>query len=885
MSETQRPLRATYRLQLEASFGFAQATALLPYLQKLGISHLYLSPVLEAASGSTHGYDVIDHSQLSDALGGSAGFAALATAAHQAGLGLIVDIVPNHMSISDPANRWWWDVLENGPAGRWAHAFDVDWNPPERRLKNTVLLPVLGDHRSRIIEKKELTVAREGARFMVRYHDHRFPVAPRSLGYMLQHAAARHDSTHLAFIADAFAGLPAPTQLDAASVERRHRDKEVLRELLAQLLQTDPPVGKAIDDTIAQVNSTPEMLDALLELQNYRLAFWRAAERDLDYRRFFDINSLVALKMEDPLVFDEAHALIGKLVAAGQIDGLRVDHVDGLANPEAYLRALKKLAPSATVHVEKILGADELLKPWPVEGTTGYEFGADVTNLFLPASSEQPIAALQKELTGRADDFHALATAGKQQVLKELLASDVSRLANNLIELGDRYHELRDFSRHDLREAVAALAASFPVYRTYVVPSDSDTPDVTDRAIIREAVTFARALVPGLDPSLLDFVQSLLLLERTGATEAIFVQRFQQLSAPGMAKGVEDTAFYRDTRLLALTEVGSDPARFSLSPEAFHARNQAAAKSWPNRMLATSTHDTKRSEDVRARLVAMAQQPEKFAALARAFFKLAARATVNGQPEPSMVMFALQTMVGAWPLDVERLHATMLKSVREAKQFTFWTRNNEAYEKALASFCTAVLADQAIRTELDAFVLQLTPAARTVSLGWSLLKCTCPGVPDFYQGTELWNFSLVDPDNRRPVEWPRRLEAIADTRVPSVESDEVGVTKLHVISRALQVRRELPAAFGPGSSYTPLKATGAHADNLIAFVRSGGGSSAVVAVTRIPLADWGDTTLALPSGRYRSWLRGPEVDVSGTVKLSELFSKLPVALLTNSENT
>jgi (1->4)-alpha-D-glucan 1-alpha-D-glucosylmutase len=872
-----RPLRATYRLELSPAFDFAHAAALVPYFERLGVSHLYLSPILEAAAGSTHGYDVIDHSKISEALGGEAGFEKLAAAAHAAGLGLVLDIVPNHMSISDPRNRWWWDVLENGRSGRWAHAFDIDWDPPEQRMKNVVLIPVLGDHRSRLIEKREIALARDGARFFIHYHEHRFPAAPRPLGALLQHAARRCDNDRFTFIADAMAALPGPTALDSGSIHRRHRDKAVLRALLEELMTADPKVAAAIDQTVQQTNNTPQMLDALLERQNYRLAFWRAAERELDYRRFFDINSLLALRMEDPHVFSEAHALIGRLVAAGQVDGLRVDHVDGLADPAAYLKALRALAPAATIHVEKILGSDEPLEPWPVEGTTGYEFAADLTRVFLPPEAEGPLTTLAASLCGIVEPFDAVATRGKQQVLKELLGSDVSRLANLLLAIGDRYHELRDYSRHDLRAGIAALATACPVYRTYVVPKEPEHSSGRDAALLTKMVEAAKALAPSIDPALFDFMHGLFTGERTGVREADFVRRFQQLSAPAMAKGVEDTAFYRDTRLLALDEVGADPSRFSLRPADFHRHNQTALERWPLRLLATSTHDTKRSEDVRARLVAMGQRAERFAPVARAFFEQAKAHVSSGMPDPGLQMVLLQSLIGAWPLDLPRLQTMALKSAREARLNTNWVNPDGHFEKALEAFCAGVHGDQKIAAALEAFVATLEPAARAISLGWSLLKCTCPGVPDLYQGNELWNHSLVDPDNRRPVDWHALTQCLANPVTPMLADDTLGALKLRVISTALALRKEQPSLFGKTSHYTPLAATGAEAHRVLAFSRGDGKQQAVIAVTLIPEGAWGDTTLALPEGRFRSRFDGEAL--TGPVRLDALFSKLPVTLL------
>ena len=875
------PLIATYRLQLGPTLDFAQAAARVPYLKKLGISHLYLSPILEAAAGSLHGYDVISHQQISQVLGGEEGFTRLANAAHSAQIGIVLDVVPNHMSTADERNLWWWDVLENGRAGRWAHAFDIDWDPPEQRLKDVVLLPVLGNHLSHALEAQEVKVERTGARFTVRYFEHRFPVAPRSLGSLLQHAATRCEVPQLGFLADAFAGLPLPTEVDGASVERRHRDKEVLRGLLEELLEASPPVTRAIDQTLEQVNDAPQMLDALLQLQNYRLSFWRSAEHDLDYRRFFDVNNLVALRMEDPRVFDQAHALIHRLYLRGDIDGLRVDHVDGLADPAGYLKTLRALVPDATLHVEKILGIDEPLPAWPIDGTTGYEHGAQLAALFTLPSSEQTLKALDTELTGESLPFDQVSRSSRQQVLRELLGSDVNRLANLLMRVGERYWRVRDHSRHEHRELIAALAASFPVYRSYVVPADREV-SAQDQAVIERAMACARTLAPTVDSVLFDFVADLLLLKSTGPLEAEFVSHFQQLTGPAMAKGVEDTAFYRYTTLLALAEVGGSPERFHLTLAGFHQANLDTQKYWPRRLNATSTHDSKRSADVRARLIAMSQGPEAFAKLARAFFQCTEAHLTGGLPDPKLRMIALQTLIGAWPLHPARFKATLEKSARESKTFTSWLRADPLYDQALETFARGVISDPMVGKLLESFVAQLLPTARAISTGWVLLKCTCPGVPGLYQGTELWNHALVDPDNRNTVNWGIREEAIEQTRLPALAADEICLTKLWVIRQALKLRAARPQLFDENADYVPLKVVGERVESVVAFARAGrGGGHAVVIVARWPSSDWGDTHVLLPEGTFVSHL-DEQQGLQGSVKLASVLKRFPVALLSSA---
>ncbi len=850
MTSPTRPLIATYRLQLHKGFGFAHAMERVPYLKKLGVSHLYLSPVLQAAKGSTHGYDLIDPTRINDELGGRAGFDQLVQTAHSHGLGIILDIVPNHMSIADPRNAWWWDVLQYGPTGRWAHMFDIDWDAPEPGLKDVVLLPVLGDHRHRILQKGELKVRRKGGLFVLEYHEHRFPLAPKSIGPLLREAAGRCNNTRVLFFGDAYEQL-------------EHHD--VLGDLLEELLEKSPMCAAALDDTIERLNGSPERLETLLDQQSYRLSYWRRAERDLDYRRFFDVNSLVGLRMEDPRVFDACHALVAELAKSGAVDGVRVDHVDGLANPRAYLERLRSVVGDATIHVEKILGHDEALRAWPVQGTTGYEFANDLMGLFVPPEAEAPLTELQAELANEKRPFADIAAEARGQVLEELLASDVNRLTHTLLELRDRHSDIRDYSRHELRTLVRAFVSSFPVYRSYVEAGRDVHP--TDVALVEKALATAMKREPELDPALFEFVRDVLTGKRTGALEQRFAERVQQLTAPAMAKGVEDTALYRDVRLLALNEVGGSPERFSLSAKEFHAKQAEAAAKWPMRMLTLSTHDSKRSADVRARLVAMSHAPAGFAALARDFFGMTGDA-IDGR----LRLLALQTLVGAWPIDLERFKAVLLKSAREAKLETRWTRQNADYEKALEQFAENVLKNEGLCTAVARYVRSMDVHARGISLGWTLLQHTCPGVPDTYQGTELWNHALVDPDNRRSVDWKLRDEAIDETTLPALEADEQGINKVHVIRRALALRRRYPELF---TSYTPVKLVGSHANDAIAFSRGGG--VVVVAATR-PVAHWGDTSVELPDGTFESLLIS-DGRHSGSTRLAALFEALPVALL------
>jgi (1->4)-alpha-D-glucan 1-alpha-D-glucosylmutase len=722
-------IHATYRVQLHAGFGFAGAAAIVDYLADLGISHLYCSPYLRAVRGSTHGYDVVNHQRVNEELGGAEAHVHFCYTLGKHGLGQVLDMVPNHMAITGPENPWWWDVLENGPSSPYAAYFDVDWAPPETRLRNVVLLPVLADHYGRVLEAGELRLERRDAAFWVRYHDHVFPVSPRSLDATLRAAAERCQSDELGFLADAFGRLPLSTATDWGSVRQRHRDKEVLRGLLAQLLAEQPAVVAALEAVVVELNTGPDALDTLLERQNYRLAFWRAAARDLGYRRFFDINTLVALRMQDERVFADTHALVLRWLADGVLDGLRIDHPDGLHDPEAYFRRLRQVSPNAWVVVEKILEPGECLpESWPVAGTTGYDFLNRVGGLFVDPAGEQPLTLLYADFTGESVDYGALVRQKKHQALHELLGSDVNRLTALCVEICERDRRHRDYTRYEIYEVLREVIACFAVYRTYV-QADSGHVSEDDVRYIHEAVERAKSYRPELDGSLFDFLRDILLLRIRGPLEAELVMRFQQLTGPTMAKGVEDTAFYRFNRLISLNEVGGDPGRFGVTPEAFHQACLEAQRRWPRAMLATSTHDTKRSEDVRVRIHLLSEIPERWGEAVRRWAALNERYRRGGWPDRNTEYLLYQTFVGAWPLGVERAAAYTEKAIREAKVHTSWTEMNQEYEEALRIFVGAVLEDHEFTADLEAFVAPLVEPGRVNSLAQTLLKAPPPVYP------------------------------------------------------------------------------------------------------------------------------------------------------------
>jgi (1->4)-alpha-D-glucan 1-alpha-D-glucosylmutase len=874
--------RATYRLQLGPGLGFEQAAALADYLAELGVSHLYTSPYLQAAAGSTHGYDIVDPTRVNEELGGADAHARMCEALQHAGLGQVVDVVPNHMAIAGRQNPWWWDVLENGQASLYARFFDVDWEASEERWPNKVLLPVLGDHYGRVLEAGDLRLERDGGAFVVHHHDDEFPVDPSSLTELLRTSAESCGSELLTFLAESHARLPRPTVTARQAIERRHRDKAVLAQLLARLCQEEPDVAAAIDAEVRRVSRDPDALNALLDQQNYRLALWRTASRDLGYRRFFDINDLAGLRVEDPEAFAASHALPIEWVGRGWVQGLRIDHPDGLRDPAEYFRRLRDACPEAWIVAEKILEPGEALPgEWPIAGTTGYDFLTLVTQLFVDPRGEHALTRTYEAFTGDRVEFDALVLACKRQVLADLMGSELSRLVSLFVDICERHRRHRDFTRPELRGALAETAAHFPVYRSYVSPGDSVSE--ADRAHIETAIEGAMAARPELDPELFGFLRELLLLRHAGSLETELAMRFQQLTGPAMAKGFEDTALYRYHRLIALNEVGGDPRRFGLPLSAFHDACAAAQARWPHAMLTTSTHDTKRSEDVRARLVLLSELPDRWQAAVQDWAERHRHRRGNEAPSANDEYLLYQTLVGAWPIDEPRLSAYLEKAAREAKEHTSWTRPDEDYEAALRDFVADVMSDEDFLAEIEDFVAGIEWPGRITGLAQTLIKLTAPGVPDLYQGTESWDLSLVDPDNRRPVDFDLRRRLLAEVEGMSPEAilarSGEGLPKLWLTRQALAVRRRFPEAFGAEGSYRPLYAQGSKADHLVAFER---GERAITLAPRLVVGlndDWADTALELPPGTYQDVLTGDVVE-GGPLKVAALLRRFPVALLT-----
>jgi (1->4)-alpha-D-glucan 1-alpha-D-glucosylmutase len=869
--QANRPPRATYRVQLTPDFGFDSAAGIAEYLAGLGISHLYCSPYLQAAPGSRHGYDVVDHSRVNEELGGEAGHARLHQALVERGLGQVLDIVPNHMAIAGRRNRWWWDVMENGPSSRYATYFDVSWDPPDRKLRDTILVPVLGDHYGRVLEAGELRLGRSDVRLLVRYYEHEFPIDPRSYDVVL--------GDGFEGLGAEFAALPVVPPADRAGAMRRHLEREVLLARLRRL-----GAEGELDARIALLNADADALDALLERQNYRLARWQTAGFELDYRRFFDVNSLVALRMEDREVFTDTHVRVLDWLRTGVLDGVRVDHPDGLRNPREYFERLHHGAPGAWALAEGVLAPDqELPDDWPVAGTTGYDFLNSALGLFVDPAGEPALTAAYAELTGETDDFHETAYSRKHLVMHELLASDLRRLAELFVGVCEANRRYRDFTRHELMDCLREVIACLPVYRTYVRPGDPGSVSAADRGRVETALAEARRRRPDLDAELIGYLGRILLLEEAGENTAELVWRFQQTSAPVSAKGVEDTALYVYNRLIALNEVGGDPGRMGISPDQFHAACAEAAARRPAAMLTTGTHDTKRSEDVRARLAVLSEIPERWRQAVTRWRAMNDRHRSDAGPDGNAEYLLYQTLAGAWPISAERLVAYMEKAIREAKAHTSWLAPVPEYEHAVLRFAEAVVGDAAFVADLEEFLAPVVEAGWRNSLAMKLVCLTAPGVPDVYQGSELWDLSLVDPDNRRPVDFELRRRLLAEldalgerAAVVAWERGAEGLPKLLVVSRTLRARAELPDVFAAGD-YRPLNVTGSRAAHAVAFCR---GDAAVTVVPRLAatLDGWGDTAVELPPCRFVDRFTGREAG-GGSVPLDVLLGGFPVALL------
>jgi (1->4)-alpha-D-glucan 1-alpha-D-glucosylmutase len=865
---------ATYRLQLHRDFTFDAAAELADYFQEMGISHLYVSPCLQASSGSMHGYDVIDHRRVNPELGGAEGFMKLCRILDERGIGIVMDLVPNHMA-ADPENYLWWDMLEKGPMSRFAHFFDVDWEGAEGGLKGKILLPILEDYYGRVLEAGKIRVQRDGADYRVVYFDHVFPLSAESMKFILSQAAFGAQSDELTFIAESLGALPQDS-------EHRRRNLEVLKTQIKRLCRESPRMVQEIDKVLIRINENVDLLDTILTLQYYKPAHFRSAATRINYRRFFNVSTLIGLAIERQDVFDEAHQVVREWLDTGMLDGLRIDHPDGLRDPEDYFRRLRQLAPRVWIVVEKILEPEETLpESWLVQGTTGYDFLNRVNGVFVDPAGEKPLTEFYRSFTGETADYATIVREKKHHVLKTMFVGEVNRLTHLLVEIAGDLRQYQDFSRSELRDALVELIACFPVYRTYV-QADRGQVSANDRRFVIQAVQKARTFRPDIEFPILEFIQHLCLLDVRGPKPSDFVMRFQQFTGPAMAKGVEDTAFYCYNRFMSLNEVGGDPGRFGISIDEFHRECQFLHTLWPETMITLSTHDTKRSEDVRARLNLLSEIPDRWLEAVTRWSQINQKYRTDEMLDRNTEYLFYQNLVGAWPISLERMLAYMTKAVHEARVFTSWTRVNRPYEDALEGFVRSVYADVAFIRDLEDFVGYLARPGRINSLAQTLIKYTAPGVPDLYQGTEIEDLSLVDPDNRRPIDYDLRRTLLAKVKSmnarQAMDKIDQGAAKLFVIYRILQLRRRRPDLLGPFADYRRIEVRGSRRDHIVAFCR---GEGLITVVPRWGLkmsADWNDTAIEAAPGLWRNPLTDEDI-VGGKIEVSRLFETFPVAVL------
>jgi (1->4)-alpha-D-glucan 1-alpha-D-glucosylmutase len=974
---------ATYRLQFNRQFTFKEAITLIEYLYELGISDCYASPLLAARAGSLHGYDVIDHSRLNSEIGNQEEFSYFARRLRERGMGLIMDVVPNHMCVSEGANQWWNDVLENGPSSPYARFFDIDWQPPKADLADKVLLPMLGEQYGRVLENQELRLEYMQGAFFIRHYESLLPIAPRSytqiLDPLLERSRSEQNESHhnlmeLESIVTALNYLPPRTETDKERRAERQREKEVIKRRLDKFIKDSDGVQFVLRRLVKEFNGEPgnphsfERLERLLADQPYRLSHWRVAADEINYRRFFDINELAAIRVEEPEAFIRIHELILRLMRQGLVTGLRIDHVDGLFDPVGYLSELQIACLDASIHsislasapfshtpsqhqitaasnlpgyivVEKILGQDELLRQdWPVYGTTGYGFMNLLNGVFIDTASKHAFERLYERFIGQglSINFSDLVYECKKLILGFAMSSELHVLARRLDRISEQHRYSRDFTLNSLQYALGEVIACFPIYRTYT-RLDQVEINEEDQRHIRRAIRDARRRNPAISPSILDFIGSLLLLEDpAGLNEEMiaerrnFVLRFQQLTGPVMAKGLEDTAFFRYFPLTSLNEVGGGPARFGITLEAFHSKNQQRMQDRPHGLSATSTHDTKRSEDVRARLNVLSEIPTKWYRAVLRWRKLNQdyKELADGleAPDSKDEYLIYQTIIGAWPLVpqafltpesldqfTQRIEKYTIKAIREAKAHTSWVSPNEEYERGVKRFIRNLLefsTENRFLTDFADFQQAIARCGIFNSLSQTLLKITSPGVPDFYQGTEIWDLRLMDPDNRGPVDFAVRQKMLNEIREAEkgdliayikrmIERPEDGRIKMYLTQRALRFRRAHHELFATGA-YHALQVTGNHQNSAITFTRATRNESMLVAAGRfftrlgvpeqLPIgrAAWEGTVIVIEgrtkSRRYRNVLTNElllanERNNKNELPLAEVFAHLPVALL------
>jgi (1->4)-alpha-D-glucan 1-alpha-D-glucosylmutase len=994
ISLTPRIPVATYRLQLSAQFKFSDAARIISYLKDLGISDIYASPYFKAREGSLHGYDIVDHNRLNPEIGTDQEYEEMIRELRRHGMGQVLDIVPNHMSIDSKDNLWWRDVLENGPSSPYSHFFDIDWDPVKKELRNKVLLPVLGDQYGKVLENRELELIFEDGAFFICYYERKFPVMPKTYTHILKHrietleellSSEDENFTELLSIITALNHLPAYTESDPERIAERYREKEIIKKRLSNLVNESPAVRDFIAENVRIFNGAKDdhgsfdLLDELLGMQVYRLSYWRVATEEINYRRFFDINSLGAVRVENPEVFRETHRLIMDLIRQGKVTGLRVDHPDGLYNPSGYFRQLQRECflnlrrghrellkrevdtahdtsqdDAAELKVyEDALASDPSYKPfyivgekiltkgermpeeWPIFSTTGYVFLNSVNGIFVESRNAKAFEEIYTRFIREKMNLQDVVYEKKKLIMQVAMSSEVNTLGHYLNGISEKNRHTRDFTLNSLTHAITEVIAYFPVYRTY---TNSDTVSERDRQYIDVAVSKARRNNPAMSGSIFEFLRDVLLLrfpeearESDKAEWLDFVMRFQQITGPVMAKGVEDTAFYIYNRLVSLNEVGGMPERFGTPVETFHGQNIERSKFWPHALIASSTHDTKRSEDVRARINVLSEIPEEWRRRVilwrRVNKKRKMVVDARAVPDRNEEYLFYQTLVGVWPTDTmdeiayenfrKRIKEYMIKASREAKVNTSWVNPDTLYEDALSIFIDRVLedgGDNAFLRDFADFRKRISVYGMFNSLSQTLLRMTSPGVPDFYQGTELWNFALVDPDNRGPVDYERRARMLDELKKREKElgraalvrqlwiEKDTGMIKLYLISRTLEYRSRNRGLFEQGE-YMPLEVHGSRGGNICAFVRRLGGDTALIAVPRLlaeivgdpenyPFGEevWEGCSLGVPyveaGERLRNIFTGEVITVqrknhANILYASEVFAYSPFALLEN----
>jgi (1->4)-alpha-D-glucan 1-alpha-D-glucosylmutase len=956
--------RATYRIQLNAGFTFRDATSIIPYLASLGISHVYCSPYFRARSGSMHGYDVVDHNTFNPEIGSREDFEHFVSTLRAHRMGHVLDIVPNHVGIMGSDNAWWMDVLENGAASVDAEYFDIDWTPANPVLAHKVLVPVLGDPYGVVLERGEIELRfeQEWGSFAFFYHEHRFPLDPRTYPRVLDRALAHVSNTTIENLRRAFGALPDRIDLTPAQIGERHRNKEEHKRQLALLCADNDAAASAIHAAVGSFAGDPreaasfDPLHELLEQQAYRLAYWRVAADEINYRRFFDVNDLAALRVENEAVFEATHRLVLELVRAGKIDGLRVDHPDGLFDPAQYFRRLQSRIAGASgdeldfgvagerrplpiyLVVEKITASFESLPPtWAVHGETGYHFANVINRMLVDTATKARLDRVYHSFIGEHLEWQDVAYEAQHLVLRRSLASELNVVANRLARIAQTDRRARDFTLSSVRQALAEVIACFPVYRTYV----SDSVSAEDRRYIDWAIAAAKSRRSVTEAPVFDFVRAALLVELPSTSELMshrvrtFAMKFQQVTAPVTAKGVEDTALYRFNRLLSLNEVGGEPAVYGSTVRAFHADAQHRARCWPHELLATSTHDTKRSGDVRARISVLSEMTAVWRQTIERWsrFNRSRKREIEGRqaPSPNDEYLLYETLLGSWPVEEgdegaastyrQRIETYLIKAAREAKTRTSWASVNAPYEEALVQFVGAILDRRngnLFLADFVAFHRQVVRFGLLNGLTQTLCKLTAPGVPDIYQGDDLWDFSLVDPDNRRPVDYAKRSQLLQQLQQECGQAQAAGWVrslvdnlhdgrcKLYLLWRVLQFRQAHEALFRDGE-YLPLRVSGDHAAKICAFARRHHDRLAIVVAPRLyrrllgeraepPLgpAIWGNCAIELPrgfgaSGPLESVLGGDTVPVQqgspAGLAVGNALSRFPVALLTTSRST